>query len=91
MSAKHSGRSPRQPAPQPAPAAESASTRASTGAATAMVESPPSWLDSSDPRKRMWGRIIFIGVWIYVGALCLLALDQTFNWGIFGPKVAPLP
>ncbi len=91
MSAKHSKKGPGQPAPKPVPADVSGSTNASTGAATATAESPPSWLDSSDPRKRMWGKIIFIGVWIYVGALCLLALDQTFGWGIFGPKVAPLP
>jgi hypothetical protein len=30
-------------------------------------------------------------VWIYVAALWLLALDQTFNWGIFGPKMPPIP
>jgi hypothetical protein len=39
----------------------------------------------------MWGKIILAGVWIYVAALWLLALDQTFHWGIFGPKVPPLP
>ena len=55
------------------------------------AEAPPAWLDSSDPKKRLWGKIIFTGVWIYVGALWLLALDQTFSWGIFGPKVPPLP
>jgi len=87
MSAKHPKKGPSQPVPAAGPAA----TGASAGAATAIAESPPSWLDSSDPRKRRWGKIIFIGVWIYVGALCLLALDQTFAWGIFGPKVAPLP
>ncbi len=50
-----------------------------------------SWIDSADPRKRMWGKIILAAVWIYVAALWLLALDQTFHWGIFGPKVPPLP
>jgi preprotein translocase subunit SecE len=48
-------------------------------------------MDSPDPRKRMWGRIAYVVVWIYVAALCLLALDQTFHWGIFGPKVPPVP
>lgn len=86
MTAKHSQKGTSQPAPKPVPASASAA-----GAANATAEGPPSWLDSSDPRKRRWGKIILIGVWIYVGALCLLALDQTFTWGIFGPKAAPLP
>ena len=30
-------------------------------------------------------RIVLTLIWIYAAALCLLALDQTFNWGIFGP------
>lgn len=42
-----------------------------------------SWFDSADPRQRLVARIAFVGVWIYVGALWLLALDQTFDWGIF--------
>ena len=55
------------------------------------VDSPPSWLDSADPRMRMLGKIILAGVWLYVAALWLLALDQTFHWGIFGPKLPPSP
>ena len=68
--------------PAPAPAAASP---------TAPEPAAPSWLDSTDPRKRLWGKIIFAAVWVYVGALWLLALDQTFRWGIFGPKLPPLP
>ncbi len=49
------------------------------------------WFDSNDPRKRMLGRIVLAGVWLYVAALWLLALDQTFRWGIFGPAVPPVP
>jgi hypothetical protein len=49
------------------------------------------WIDSTDPRKRTFGRIIFVALWIYVAALWLLALDQTFHWGIFGPDVPPVP
>ncbi len=83
MSAKPSKQSanpppPARPSPAPAP----------TAPADAVTTS---WIDSSDPRKQMWGKIILIAVWIYVGALCLLALDQTFHWGIFGPKVPPVP
>ena len=33
--------------------------------------------------------LILVAVWLYVAALWLLALDQIFNWGIFGPKVPP--
>ena len=71
----------------PTPVGAAAATSAGTLDGGAEV----SWLDSTDPRKRMWGKIIFVGIWIYVAALWLLALDQTFHWGIFGPKVPPLP
>ena len=91
MSAKHSKKGSSQPAPKAASAAMPSSTSVIGGATATAEAAPPSWLDSADPRKRMWGKIIFVGVWIYVGALCLLALDQTFAWGIFGPKVTPLP
>lgn len=39
----------------------------------------------------MIGKIALVVIWIYVAALCLLALDQWFNWGIFGPKIPPTP
>ncbi len=52
---------------------------------------PVAWIDSTDPRRRMMGKLVLAGVWIYVAALWLLALDQTFNWGIFGPKIPPMP
>lgn len=96
MSAKHSKKGGPKPAPQPAapaPAAESVSTSGSTAAAGAGTapEAHVAWMDSTDPQKRMIGKIVFAGVWIYVAALWLLALDQTFHWGIFGPKVPPVP
>jgi len=34
---------------------------------------------------------IFAALCIYVAMLWLLALDQMFHWGIFGPKIPPLP
>jgi hypothetical protein len=40
-------------------------------------------------RHPQLARLILVAVWLYVAALWLLALDQTFNWGIFGPKVPP--
>jgi hypothetical protein len=60
-------------------------------AAPAASDSALSWLESTDPRRRRWGQIILIAVWLYVAALWLLALDRTFDWGIFGSKVPPLP
>ena len=78
MSAKKAKSAPATPA---APAADAAVPAAA----------PESWLDSTDPRRRLWGRVVLAGVWLYVAALWLLALDQTFNWGIFGPKVPPVP
>lgn len=50
-----------------------------------------SWIESADPRRRMIGKIALVAIWIYVAALWLLALDQWFNWGIFGPKIPPMP
>ncbi len=55
------------------------------GPAAATAETSSAWLDSADPRKRRLGQIVLAVVWLYVAALCLLALDQTFHWGIFGP------
>ena len=72
---------------QPAPSTPLAATAAPAPAADAHV----AWIDSTDPRKRMVGKIALVAVWIYVAALLLLALDQTFHWGIFGPKVPPAP
>lgn len=92
MSAKHSKKSGPLPATTPAPSTPiPAAASAGAGAGTLPATEGTSWLDSTDPRKRMWGKIIFVGVWIYVAALWLLALDQTFHWGIFGPKVPPVP
>jgi hypothetical protein len=93
MSAKHAKKSANKtvpPAAVPAPAAEPATAPAG-GIAAAPAEAQPAWIDSSDPKKRTIGKIVLVGVWIYVAALWLLALDQTFHWGIFGPKVPPVP
>ena len=87
-----SAKSAKQSAPRPAPTASTVPTSTEpASAASGTIAAAPSWLDSTDPRKRMWGKVILYAVWIYVGALWLLALDQTFHWGIFGPKVPPVP
>ena len=89
MSAKPSKKSARHAAPAASPTP--AETPAPTGAATLSAGPEVSWIDSTDPRKRTLGKIVLVGVWIYVAALWLLALDQTFKWGIFGPKLPPIP
>ncbi|MBI4621758.1 MAG: hypothetical protein HY736_00880 [Verrucomicrobia bacterium] len=81
MSAKRSSKpTPEYSAPGAGPAS------AATAPAPATATEPGAhvaWMDSPDPRKRLAGQIAFVAVWIYVAALCLLALDQTFHWGIF--------
>lgn len=93
MSAKPGKKSASKSAPQsapsnPAPAMAAAGASGNAGAAPA---ESVAWIDSNDPRRRLIGKVVLVGVWIYVAALWLLALDQTFNWGIFGPKVPPVP
>lgn len=87
MSAKHAkkGTRPANPAPAAAkPIATPASLPSATGDAAATATTPFSlWSDSADPRKRAIARCVLVGVWLYVAALWLLALDQTFAWGIF--------
>ena len=92
MSAKSSKKSAKREAPaaaSPTPADTPAPTVAAAAVSSATSES--SWIDSTDPRKRTIGKIVLVGIWIYVAALWLLALDQTFKWGIFGPKLPPIP
>jgi hypothetical protein len=83
MSAKKAKRS------HPAPASTAAPMPATSGPAAAVTD--VAWIDSPDPKKRQWGKLILIAVWIYVAALWLLALDQWFHWGIFGPKTPIVP
>jgi len=77
MSAKkRANNPPPMPTTEPAP----------TAAVAEMPAPPPAWIDdASNPRRQMIAKIVFVGVWIYVAAIWLLALDQTFKWGIFKP------
>lgn len=77
--------------PKPAPAAPGATPASATPVPAAALTADTPWIESSDPRRRLWGQIALAAIWIYVAALWLLALDQWFNWGIFGPKVPPVP
>ncbi len=86
MSAKKNSKAAANKPTPPAAAVAPASTPPAAGA-----EASVAWIDSSDPRRRLIGKIALVAVWLYVAALMLLALDQTFHWGIFGPKVPPVP
>ena len=96
MSAKQSKKSAKKNPPSPAAASVSPAPVTVTATTTpapsaAAADSGSAWIDSTDPRKRTIGKVVLVGVWIYVAALWLLALDQTFHWGIFGPKIPPVP
>jgi hypothetical protein len=84
MSAKKNSQ-PAKPTPTAAPTPVAASPSAPN------PEANVPWIESSNPRRRMIGKIALVVIWVYVAALCLLAIDQWFNLGIFGPKVPPLP
>ena len=91
MSAKKSSQQPKKsPTPPAAPAPAAAVTLGAIAPAATAEEMTP-WIESTDPRKRRWGKIALVVLWVYVAALWLLALDQWFNWGIFGPKIPPVP
>jgi len=51
----------------------------------------PATAEADTPQRRLIARIVLAALWLYVAALWLLALDQWFNWGIFGPKTPPIP
>lgn len=36
-------------------------------------------------RNRMVANLVLAAAWIYVAMIFLLAMDQQFHWGIFGP------
>jgi hypothetical protein len=88
---KKNANKPHSPAAPAAPAVAASPAVVAVGSAAPAADAPPAWIDSNDPRKRLMGKIVLAAVWLYVAALWLLALDQTFHWGIFGPKVPPLP
>ncbi|MEO5961096.1 MAG: hypothetical protein ABIZ49_02915, partial [Opitutaceae bacterium] len=65
MSAKKSRKSP--PAPKPAaqiPAMAAASAGSPAGVPASLAETTP-WIESTDPRKRLVGKIAFFAIWIY--------------------------
>ena len=86
MSAKKSKPAPASAAQKPLP-----TLLAATPVAATTAEEFVPWSESPDPKKRQIAKVVLIGVWLYVAALGLLALDQWFHLGIFGPKPLPLP
>jgi hypothetical protein len=93
MSAKPGKKSAKKSAvttPLPVTTAGAASSEAVTAPPVGDDRSVPA-IDAADPRRRRLGQFVLITVCLYVAALWLLAFDQTFNWGIFGPPLPPLP
>jgi hypothetical protein len=77
MSAQEAKKS-KNTAPKPTPTSGSAPA--------AIPAAAPAWMDdTSNPRRQMIAKVTLVVVWIYVAMLWLLALDQTFHWGIFKP------
>jgi hypothetical protein len=58
-----------------APSMAAAASASSTGAVAA----------TNPQRQRLIANITMVVVCLYIAALYLLALDQWFKWGIFGP------
>ncbi len=74
MSAKEAKKNKNNPPAPPPPASPAAPAAA------------PAWIDdTSNPRRQMIAKIVLVVVCIYVAMIWLLALDQTFHWGIFKP------
>jgi hypothetical protein len=80
MSAKNRKTAAQKPSPPPPPAEPLAA-----GAAATVTEEP------FYKRHPKIANAIFAALCVYVAMLWLLALDQTFHWGIFGPKMPPMP
>lgn len=86
MAAKSARKNARAPLPADATPA------APAPAAEVTADAPPTgWIDSADPTKCAGGKAGLVTFWLYVGALWLPALVQTFCWGRFGPRIPPLP
>jgi hypothetical protein len=79
-----SSRNPAKPAEAKASPVVATTPQADPGGA-AVAPAEPSFLDSHP----LISKLVLVAVWVYVAALALLALDQCFGWGIFGPKPQP--
>ncbi len=74
----------KRPSATPAPA-PSVAAPATVPMAGAVAEEP------FYKRHPKIANALFAALCVYVAMLWLLALDQTFHWGIFGPKLPPTP
>lgn len=83
MSAKPGKKSARREAARQGAAGDGRAPGEPATSGGADAATAPAWIDSPDPRRRRIGRFVLAGVWAYVAALWLLALDQTFDWGVF--------
>jgi hypothetical protein len=84
MSAKSGKKAARRDAARQAAAGEGHAPGGPSNSSDSHAAAAAAWIDSDQPRRRQIGRIVLAGVWVYVAALWLLALDQTFDWGVFG-------
>lgn len=80
MSAKNKKAAPPKTSPVPEPVVAPASP------AVTAAERVPFY-----QRHPKIANAIFAALCLYVAMIWLLALDQTFHWGIFGPKIPPTP
>ena len=76
------------------------SAKSKTAAAKPASTPPPVHVSAGDApaeevpfyqRHPKIANAIFAALCVYVAMLWLLALDQTFHWCLFGPKLPPTP
>jgi hypothetical protein len=85
MSAKKKNR-PASPAPAKSPVASTPAVSPAPSMAAAATAAGPDAVAAPNPeRQKLIATVTMIVVCVYVAALYLLALDQWFKWGIFGP------
>lgn len=87
MSAKNKKAAARNASPSPPPAPAAPSSAIVAPAETAPNEAPPPFAQ----RHPQIANAIFAALCLYVAMIWLLALDQTFHWGLFGPKIPLTP
>ncbi len=68
------------PAAAQTPAVGTAPSLAAAAASGGSAEAAP-----NPERQRLIANVTMVVVCLYIAALYLLALDQWFKWGIFGP------
>lgn len=73
--------------PQPLPPAATAAPKSGEQSAPAVAAAEKSFFQ----RHSRIINALFFALCVYVALIWLLALDQKFHWGIFGPTPLPRP